>query len=120
MEIHGLHQPLTGGRRGANASPVPERGNMVEQPQAIKTPAELLERRKRLGLTQRDVAEGLGLTERTYQRIEGGDSRITLMLSLAMELIAMRLAISEKKPELASPVLRREARQLAELITIQK
>ena len=53
------------------------------------TPSELRERREFLGYTQQAFAERLGLSRRTIQAYELGETSITKVIELALEAIEL-------------------------------
>jgi len=53
------------------------------------TPQELRERREFLGYTQEAFAERLGLSRRTIQAYELGETTITKVIDLALEAIEL-------------------------------
>jgi len=64
----------------------------VQEKQFVKATralsAALKRRRRELGLTQEDVADTLGIVARQYQKIESGDTNVTLrtLVRLAVAL----------------------------------
>lgn len=67
------------------------------------TPTDLHEIRKRLRLSQTEMAEMIGLTLRPYQSIERGESPLLPRHTLAIERVALRVAVELKDPTLARP-----------------
>jgi transcriptional regulator with XRE-family HTH domain len=81
------------------------------------TLAELIALRKALGLTQEEMATQIGLSHRAYQRIEAGESALRTVHTQATERAALRHAIARRDPMLAPAAIRRDALDLARLIT---
>jgi transcriptional regulator with XRE-family HTH domain len=78
---------------------------------------ELISLRKQLNLTQEGLGELIGLGLRAYQDLEGGKSPIRPLHVLALERIAEKLAVAAKDPTMAPSSVRRDALDLAALIT---
>ena len=83
----------------------------------MMTVAELNELRKRLGLTQTEMGAGIGLAMRSYQEIESGSTKLRAGHVLAAERFALSLAVERGDPMLAPASVRRDALELARLIT---
>ena len=81
------------------------------------TPAELVALRNSLALTQAEMAERMGLGARAYQDIEGGVSKVRPIHVAAAERAALTLAVERGNPMLAPATVRRQALELARLIT---
>ena len=81
------------------------------------TVQDLVALRKTLGLTQTGMAHGIGLSLRAYQDIEAGISKLRLLHWLAAERIALAVAHERGDPMLAPASVRRQALDLARLIT---
>jgi transcriptional regulator with XRE-family HTH domain len=79
--------------------------------------AELIALRKRLGLTQTELGRHLGVALRTVQEWELGSSRIRTVHVAAVERVALEIAVERGEPMLAPPGVRRQALELARLIT---
>lgn len=77
----------------------------------------LKEIRERLGVTQGNMADTLGLSLRAYSDIELGRAKEKLAYVLAAERLAMISAVSRGDISLASAESRRLALDLAKLIT---
>ena len=73
--------------------------------------------RKALGLTQTEMAERIGLGMRAYQDIETGASKLRPIHVAAVERASLALAIERGNPMLAPAAVRRQALELARLIT---
>ncbi|KAA5603972.1 helix-turn-helix domain-containing protein [Roseospira marina] len=73
--------------------------------------------RKSLGLTQTEMAEQIGLTLRAYQALEKGETALRQANALAAERAALTEAIRQGNPMLAPASIRREALEIARLIT---
>jgi transcriptional regulator with XRE-family HTH domain len=78
---------------------------------------ELIALRKHLGLSQTEMATGMGMVMRSYQEIEAGKTRLQHRHTLAAERFALSLAIERKDPMLAPASVRKEALELARLLT---
>jgi transcriptional regulator with XRE-family HTH domain len=76
----------------------------------------LIELRKQLGLSQTALAEELGMSLRAYQDIEAGKSAYRRVHFLAVERVALQLAVDRKDIALAPPAVRDDALELAALI----
>lgn len=83
----------------------------------MMTAAELVALRKRLDLTQAGMAERVGLSLRAYQDIEASVSKLRPIHAHAAERAALALAVERADPMLAPAVVRRQALDLARLIT---
>jgi transcriptional regulator with XRE-family HTH domain len=81
------------------------------------TAGELVDLRDRLGITQTEMAQRLGLGLRAYQDIEGGVSKVRAIHVAAAERAALALAVERRDPMLAPVDVRRQALELARLIT---
>jgi transcriptional regulator with XRE-family HTH domain len=77
---------------------------------------ELVALRKRLGLTQTEMGERIGLKLRSLQEIESGKTPLRPSHALAAERVALALAVERGDPMLAPLSVRREALELARLI----
>lgn len=77
---------------------------------------DLIDLRKRLGLTQAQMGDGIGLGGRAYQKIEAGDTDLAERHVLAAERLALRLAVERGDPMLAPVSVRRDALALAQLL----
>lgn len=80
------------------------------------TTEELIALRKSLGLTQAEMAEGMGLSHRAYQNVEAGPG-IRKMHAVAATWVAMVVAVEKAEPMLAPAPARKIALSLANLIT---
>jgi len=83
----------------------------------IDHPVSLLLNRKALRLTQAEMAERMGLSMRGYQDIETGKAELRKIHILAFERAALTRAIESSKPMSAPPSIRKDALDLARLIT---
>ena len=74
-------------------------------------PQVLEDRRKRLGLTQKDMLMRIGMSQQQYQRIEaGGDTRLSTLLRVLEGMgLELRLVPREKAQEVDA-LLNNEAR----------
>ena len=72
---------------------------------------------KRLGLSQTEMAVRIGMTLRLYQSLESGGAEILSRHVLATERAALSLALERGNPIFAPAPVRREALELARLIT---
>ena len=81
------------------------------------TPAELAALRNSLALTQADMGERMGLGTRAYQAIETGEAKVRSIHVAAAERAALALAVERGNPMLAPASVRRQALELARLIT---
>lgn len=82
----------------------------------MMTGEDLAKARKALGLTQAQFGERLGMGRRSIADIETGTSPVRLIHSLALERLALALAIERAEPMLAPAGIRREALDLVTLI----
>lgn len=73
--------------------------------------------RKRLDLTQAEMAGHIGLSMRAYHDVETGASKLRPIHTLAAERAALALAAERGGPMLAPASGRRRAVDLARLIT---
>ena len=73
--------------------------------------------RKTLGLTQTEMAGRIGLGLRAYQDIEAGVSKLRPIHVAAAERVALALAVERGDPMLAPAGVRRQALELARLMT---
>ncbi|PWB94641.1 helix-turn-helix domain-containing protein [Methylosinus sporium] len=80
------------------------------------TNEELIALRKRLGLTQVEMADRMGLSTRALQVIEAGESLRGLHVAAA-ERVALAVAVERGDPMLAPVTIRREALELARMVT---
>ncbi|HEY8066654.1 MAG TPA: helix-turn-helix transcriptional regulator [Methylosinus sp.] len=80
------------------------------------TNEELVALRKRLGLTQAEMANRMGLGHRAYQTLEAGESLRGLHVAAA-ERVALTVAVERGDPMLAPVEVRREALALARMVT---
>lgn len=82
------------------------------------TAAELTALRRGLGLTQTEMADRMGLSMRAYQAVEADDGGAVKVRHAAMaERVALTVAVERRNPMLAPATIRREALDLARLIT---
>ena len=81
------------------------------------TLAELVALRRNLALTQAKMAKRMGLSHRGYQDIEGSVSKVRPIHVAAAERAALTLAVERGNPMLAPAGVRRQALELARLIT---
>ena len=77
---------------------------------------DLIDLRKRLGLTQTEMADRLDMSIRDYQAIESGESPYRYIHRLAAERVALQLAVGERDPSLLPDAIRDDVMELAELI----
>lgn len=80
------------------------------------TAADLIKLRKAIGLTQREMAELMGLGQRAYQVIETSTGPLKDRHRRLAERAALERAVALKNPMLAPAPIRREALELARLI----
>jgi DNA-binding XRE family transcriptional regulator len=73
---------------------------------------DLVELRKELGLTQQEMATQLDMALRSYQAIEAGESEYRFIHRLAVERVALMIAVDKKDPMLAPPSVRQDAIEL--------
>jgi len=78
--------------------------------------AALLALREGLGLTQSELAVRLGLHPRSWQEIEAGRTALKRVHELALERVALDVALERRNPMLAPPPMRRAALALARLL----
>ena len=81
------------------------------------TTGELTALRKTLGLTQTGMAKRMGLAQRSYQEIEAAGGEVKPRHVVMAERVALPVAVETKNPMLAPIAVRREALELARLIT---
>ena len=81
------------------------------------TAAELVALRRGLVLTQTEMAERMGLSMRAYQVAEAEEDEIKARHVAAAERVALSVAVQRGNPMLAPAGIRREALELARLIT---
>jgi transcriptional regulator with XRE-family HTH domain len=77
---------------------------------------DLIELRKSLDFTQKQMAEEMGLSLRAYQAIEAGESEYRMLHRLAAERVAMMRAVDLKNPALAPLPVRQDAIALVDLL----
>jgi transcriptional regulator with XRE-family HTH domain len=77
--------------------------------------ADLIALRKDLGLTQQKMADQLEMGLRSYQAIESGESEYRYIHRLAVERVALMLAIDKKDPALATDSVRSDAIELVRI-----
>jgi DNA-binding XRE family transcriptional regulator len=65
--------------------------------------------REHLGLTQKAMAQHLGMSLRAYSDVENGVSECRMIHMLAAERIALRIAKQRERPFLAPPSVRGDA-----------
>lgn len=75
------------------------------------------ELREAAGLTQEEMAGWMGLGRAGYQDIETGESKFKPRHLLALERVSEKLAVERGDINLALPSVRRDALDLARLIT---
>lgn len=73
--------------------------------------------REQAGLTQAEMAMAMGLGNTAYQDLETGFSKFKARHQLALERASLRLAVERGDINLALPAVRRDALELARLIT---
>jgi DNA-binding XRE family transcriptional regulator len=73
--------------------------------------------RQSLGFTQAEMGQKMGLSGRAYVDVEHGVSKLRLLHINAAERIALGEAVARRDPMLAPPEVRREALEVARLIT---
>ena len=73
--------------------------------------------RKSLKLTQEEMGDAIGIAMRTYQDLENGKSSIKPLHVKALERAALSLAVERGEPMLAPAPVRKDALELARLIT---
>lgn len=108
----------TEGAGGRKCSPVPN-GSISKQTGTSNTMdrANLAALRKAFGLTQSEMATLMGLSSRAYQEIESGRSPLREIHVLAAERVALSMAVRKPDLSLAPANVRKEALELARLIT---
>lgn len=72
------------------------------------TPGELTDLRKRLGVTQTQIAEILGMSHRAYQEIENGRTPIRGIHRYAIDRASLEIAAKRGDLMLATPGVRRD------------
>jgi len=73
--------------------------------------------RKLAGLTQGEMASRIGLGLSAYEDLKNGLSSFKTRHKLALERASLTLAVEQKNINLAVPSVRRDALDLAKLIT---
>ena len=73
--------------------------------------------RKTLGLKQEEMAEKIGLTVHPYRNAERGHSELRLLHINSAERVSLAEAVAQRNPMLTTPEIRREALELARMIT---
>jgi len=77
---------------------------------------ELIALRKRLGLTQAQMADRIGLGLRAYTEIENGRSALRGIHVAAAERVSLAIAAERGDPMLAAPAARRDALAVGEAL----
>src|ERR1700756_2698654 len=80
------------------------------------SPADFVDLRKSMGLGQAAMADHIGMSLRSYQALEAGESTIRALHILAMERAAEKVAVATKDPTIAPFVVRRDAIELAKMV----
>jgi hypothetical protein len=80
------------------------------------TPADFVELRKLMDLGQAAMADHIGMSLRSYQALEAGETAIRPLHILAMERAAEKIAVATKTPRIAPPTVRRDAIELTKLL----
>jgi DNA-binding XRE family transcriptional regulator len=73
--------------------------------------------REAVRLTQAEMADLIGLGRAAYQDIETGEAKFKPRHLLALERVSLRLAVERNDINLALPSVRRDALDLAKIIT---
>lgn len=81
------------------------------------TVQDLVALRKSLDLSQAEMAAEMGLSPRAYQAIEMGESTFRKLHALAAERVSLDWAVSDGRIEIALPLVRAQALELARMIT---
>lgn len=76
-------------------------------------PEQLLAARKRLKLTQGEMAGFIGLSKRAYSDLETGNTPIRGLHMLAADQVSLMLAAQQKDPSMVPPHFRKEILMLA-------
>ena len=71
---------------------------------------------KILGLTQSEMAKGMGLSLRTYQELEMNSDKVRRRHVRLAESVALDVAVDKKNPMLAPASVRKKALKLANII----
>ena len=77
---------------------------------------EMKDLRTQADLTQRELADQLGLGLTAYQDLETEFSRFKPRHQIMLERVSLKLAVERRDINLALPAVRRDALDLAELI----
>jgi transcriptional regulator with XRE-family HTH domain len=80
------------------------------------TPADFVDLRKAMGFGQAAMADCIGMSLRSYQALEAGESTIRTLHILAMERAAEKVAVATKDPTVAPLMVRRDAIELAKMV----
>ncbi|AZO81822.1 hypothetical protein B5U98_08030 [Bosea sp. Tri-39] len=81
------------------------------------TGAEFAAMRKVCGLTQSALSAHFGLSLRAVQDIEATEGHVKSHYTLALERVALNCAYVQANPMIAPPIVRKEALQVAGMIT---
>ncbi|MGO8368886.1 helix-turn-helix domain-containing protein [Rhizobium ruizarguesonis] len=80
------------------------------------TAQELIAMRKKMQMTQTQVAKAMGLSLRGYQKLEDGESNIREVYRLALERLSLTSAAEHRDVSNAVLSVRREAVVVADII----
>ncbi|TBZ81401.1 helix-turn-helix domain-containing protein [Rhizobium leguminosarum] len=82
------------------------------------TAQELIAMRKKMQMTQTQVAKAMGLSLRGYQKLEDGESNIREVYRLALERLSLTSAAEHRDVSNAVLSVRREAVVVADIIKL--
>lgn len=81
------------------------------------TAEELKVFRAKIGFTQKQMAQAIGMSERGYQDIETGNAKLRRVHILALERVSLFWAVAINDLNIAFPNVRKEALDLYNLFT---
>lgn len=84
--------------------------------ESLETTYDMANLRKQLGFSQRQMAEGVGLSLQAYQDIEAGKAELRKVHVMACELLSLRAALSARDRNLAVPRIQADALDFAALV----
>ncbi|TBB44202.1 XRE family transcriptional regulator [Rhizobium ruizarguesonis] len=82
------------------------------------TAQELIAMRKKMQMTQTQIAKAMGLSLRGYQKLEDGESNIREVYRLALERLSLTSAAEHRDVTNAVVSVRREAAIVADIIKL--
>ncbi|MBY5657163.1 helix-turn-helix domain-containing protein [Rhizobium leguminosarum] len=84
------------------------------------TAQELIAMRKKMQMTQTQIAKAMGLSLRGYQKLEDGESNIREVYRLALERLSLTSAAEHRDVSNAVPSVIREAVVVADIIKLNQ